>query len=620
MRRLWMVLAIAGFVVAGAYSSRSAPVSASGRSRAAVAGRAAARAHAGTPSQRIPVRCAHRNKASGAVKLGEPDIGAIIPGNSQVWSGMFDDLFRTDSHARLFPMMATAVPTLKNGGIKDGGRTVIIHLKHGLRWSNNTEITSADIGFGWRVLMDPKTGPVCAGTCDVIRRIDTPDRYTAVLRLKTISASLLTSSLGGGPGGVPFLWPTTWPHAWSDDPHAAAVKLFASSWNEYGLNYPTNGPYYAVRKVGPRSILLRPMPYYDDMTCGASVANVIDVSYTSGAAMLAAAVNQKADVARGFDYEFLPDLQGHSGTFAFHADPSFDLERLEFNVAPTYQDLPNPVADTKVRLALALAIDKIKVIGQALATTNTTAAKRIEAWSFAVNTPSVVQPFADRTLVGQWDPIAKKLVTDTGHGQALADARRLLAGTPWKRGFTLDFYSNASGSISRIRRREAREVIADWAKIGVTLNVHFIDGFPPSSPNLFGSWADGGILEHGAFQVTLVRTTGEPVDLDAWKYNLQSKYIVREHPKNDVGQNYSGIHDAAIDRGFDRAGSTVNLQVRSADYAAIQREVNRRAYWIPLHFPPQLWTSDRRVRNVTLSPGVWGNVCWDMYAWRVKGH
>jgi ABC-type transport system substrate-binding protein len=619
MRRLWMVLAIALFVVAGAYSSRSGTVSASGRSRYAVPAPPAARAHDGTPSKRVPVRCPHRNKATGTVKLGEFIDGAIIPSNSEVWSGMFDDLFRTDNHARLFPMMATEVPTLKNGGIKDGGLTVIIHLKHGLRWSNNTEITSADIGFGWRVNMDAATGPVCAHSCDVIRRIDTPDRYTAVLRLKTIFPSLLTSSLGGGPGGVPFLWPTTWPHAWRDDPHAAAVRLFASPFSQFGPNYPTNGPYYSVRKVGPRSMLFRPMPYYDDMTCGASVANIVDVSYISSAPMLAAAVNGKGDVAKGFDYDFLPDLQGHSGTFAFQTDPVLSLEHLGFNVDPTYQGRPNPVANTKIRLALALATDKIKMIGQAL-TTSTKVAKHIEAWSFALNTPSVVQPFADRALVGQWDPIAKQFVTDTGHGQALADARRLLAGTPWKRGFTLDFYSDASGSISRIRRREAREVITDWAKIGVKLNVHFIDGFPPSSPNLFGSWFDGGILAHGAFQVVLARSDSGEVDLDNWKFNLQSKYIVREHPANDLGGNVSGIHDAVLDRGFDRAGGTVNPQARSAEYAAIQREVNERAYWIPLYFPPDLWTSDRRVRNVTFSPGVWGNLCWDMYAWKMRSH
>ena len=43
---------------------------------------------------------------------------------------------------------------LKDGGIKDGGKTIIIRLKRGLRWSKGSEITSADVRFGWRVDMD----------------------------------------------------------------------------------------------------------------------------------------------------------------------------------------------------------------------------------------------------------------------------------------------------------------------------------------------------------------------------------------------------------------------------------------------------------------------------------
>ena len=60
-------------------------------------------------------------------------------------------------------MMATEVPTLKNGGTKDAGKTIVMHLKRGLHWSNNTEITSADIEFGWQINMDAASGPACMG-------------------------------------------------------------------------------------------------------------------------------------------------------------------------------------------------------------------------------------------------------------------------------------------------------------------------------------------------------------------------------------------------------------------------------------------------------------------------
>jgi ABC-type transport system substrate-binding protein len=68
---------------------------------------------------------------------------------------MFDDLFRYAPNGKTYAMMGAQLPTTNNGGIRDGGRTIIIHLKRGLRWSNNSEITSADVKFGWEVDMDP---------------------------------------------------------------------------------------------------------------------------------------------------------------------------------------------------------------------------------------------------------------------------------------------------------------------------------------------------------------------------------------------------------------------------------------------------------------------------------
>jgi ABC-type transport system substrate-binding protein len=146
------------------------------------------------------------------------------------------------------------------------------------------------------------------------------------------------------------------------------------------------------------------------------------------------------------------------------------------------------------------------------------------------------------------------------------------------------------------------------------VKAHFVD-----AGTLFGDWDHGGIEAHGAFQVSLANCCGQ-ADLDNWKFLLQSKYIDREQATHSViNQNSGGIHDALIDRAFDRAGSSYNLRVRSANYAAIQREVNKRAYWIPLNFPPFVWTSDHHVQNVTLSPSF-QDPSWDAYAWKVRGH
>jgi peptide/nickel transport system substrate-binding protein len=58
-------------------------------------------------------------------------------------------IFLPNSEGTLAPDLATEVPSLTNGGITDGGRTITIHIQPGVRFSPpvNREVTSADVAF-----------------------------------------------------------------------------------------------------------------------------------------------------------------------------------------------------------------------------------------------------------------------------------------------------------------------------------------------------------------------------------------------------------------------------------------------------------------------------------------
>jgi hypothetical protein len=76
-------------------------------------------------------RCPKRNVATGSIALGNTafqrsSTSGVWPG-SVVQSVMFD----ADANERLFAEMATQIPTVWNGGIRDGGKTYVIHLKPG---------------------------------------------------------------------------------------------------------------------------------------------------------------------------------------------------------------------------------------------------------------------------------------------------------------------------------------------------------------------------------------------------------------------------------------------------------------------------------------------------------
>ena len=49
----------------------------------------------------------------------------------------------------LSPDLATEIPTVANGGITDGGKTVTVHIRSGVYFSPpvNREVTSADVAY-----------------------------------------------------------------------------------------------------------------------------------------------------------------------------------------------------------------------------------------------------------------------------------------------------------------------------------------------------------------------------------------------------------------------------------------------------------------------------------------
>ena len=76
------------------------------------------------------------------------------------------------------------MPTLENGGIGRDGLTITYHLRHGVRWQDGAPFTSHDVQFTYRAIMNPKTLVSTRHGWDVLARVDTPDPYTAVFRLK----------------------------------------------------------------------------------------------------------------------------------------------------------------------------------------------------------------------------------------------------------------------------------------------------------------------------------------------------------------------------------------------------------------------------------------------------
>src|SRR5262249_3344152 len=99
----------------------------------------------------------------GVLRIGspeEPDSLNLMFGHTwatdSVTPLIFSFLMRVDANGNYFPDLATAVPSLANGGISRDGKTIVIHLRKGVVWSDGAPLTAADWMFTYHAVLNPQ--------------------------------------------------------------------------------------------------------------------------------------------------------------------------------------------------------------------------------------------------------------------------------------------------------------------------------------------------------------------------------------------------------------------------------------------------------------------------------
>ena len=89
------------------------------------------------------------------------------------------------------------------------GRTWIVNLRHGVRWSDGPELTSKDVVFTYGAILDPKTGAIAAGDFTYVKSVTAEGPYRVrfalthpssvfVLNVLGVEASILPEHILGG--------------------------------------------------------------------------------------------------------------------------------------------------------------------------------------------------------------------------------------------------------------------------------------------------------------------------------------------------------------------------------------------------------------------------------------
>lgn len=93
-------------------------------------------------------------------------------------------LIGMDARNRLTPVLIDRIPTRANGGISADGKTIVYHLRKGVRFADGEELTSADVAFTYRAIMDARNPVLSQDAYRRIAALSTPGRYSVVIRLK----------------------------------------------------------------------------------------------------------------------------------------------------------------------------------------------------------------------------------------------------------------------------------------------------------------------------------------------------------------------------------------------------------------------------------------------------
>ncbi len=147
--------------------------------------------------------------------------------------------------------LASAVPSVANGGISDNGETIIVHIRQGVRFSPpvNREVTASDVAyaierganpnvanpyfatyFGWRSAAPLEGAQTSSYAGAPIPGIQTPDKFTIVFHTIKPSGAFLVQALS-----LPLSAPV---------PQSFAAPLDAHNPTGYGRQYlVATGPY-----------------------------------------------------------------------------------------------------------------------------------------------------------------------------------------------------------------------------------------------------------------------------------------------------------------------------------------------------------------------------------------
>jgi peptide/nickel transport system substrate-binding protein len=485
--------------------------------------------------------------------------------SSTEWSMLlFSYLVKYDDGGRLIPDIATAVPTRANGGISADGKTIVYHIRKGVRFADGTPLTAGDCAWSIEAINNPRNNVQSRFAYDDVIRADAPNASTLVLHLKRIFPPVIV--VVGAPQGFPIL------------PKHALAAL--PDFNHATFNSAPfgSGPYMVSHWAPGDRVELQANPYYWRGRPGIAHITVRFVENPQTA----------LDMLRTHEAQGYFDAQDFSNYPDLVRLPGYNVSNTEQNaVGALIFNTQDPItSDPRVRHALAEAIDIPRLITKAYkgVLRSTGAGAGLFLWAFDER----AYPDIPYNVAG-----AKHLL-DAAGWQVGADGIRRRHGVPLDLLLIIQAATPADEVVALNIVQYERAVGAR-----VTLKQYEITQFVAPA-------AQGGPVYGGKFQMALYSfENGDDPD-------TTDQFACANVPPG--GYNKSRICDPRIDALLRAGLSTYDPAQRKVTYRALQRILYQLMPIALLYRRTEVNAFTQQVQGQTTSPS--GGAFWNVAGWQ----
>ena len=491
---------------------------------------------------------------------------------AQVDALLYSGLVQLDPSLEPVPDLVDRVPTLDNGDViwnrGTGTMDVTYSLRRGLRWSDGQPLTSEDVAFTWRLIVNPKVqGVLSPEGYAAISRVDIHDSQRFTLHFDRVYPKYLDL--------FPAILPqhrlgAIAPEQLEGDPFWARPDV-------------VSGPFKISELVPDDHVTLVRNDAWSQGRNGRRphLDSIVYKVYPEA--------GQLADAARAGQVSLaleLPDDQlttlGRVGSMTLQHRSQLAYEQVTFNQAD-----PNPLTgqpplwknDPSLLQALREAIDRRAIVKKFFNDQALLAESPI---------PSALAAFHDPDVSLSYDLLAAMHLLDADGWSPGPDGIRT------KNERRLSFHLvTAVGSPVRDGIRD--ELVSEWHKLGVEVIAG--DAHPSE---LFSGYAEGGLLERGQFEAGLWTWSIGP-DPDG-VYPLEHSSQIPTDANHGLGSNFGRFNNGDLDRSLDRGRNSLVISERARAYAAFERAYARLGYELPLFERVLVLLSSPHLHNLLPNP------------------